>query len=134
MCTAATKNEIDASNETIAAAEAQRTRLQTASTTAASGLQSTKKKKPNNRKNQKKKKAAEKAEMSEALQVGDAAPAPTSNMAVKNPVDSNDPFYDQIIEVEEVKRGTQGSAGLRGGHAEAPDLVSPNSYRCVLSL
>ncbi|KAJ4994445.1 hypothetical protein SVAN01_00274 [Stagonosporopsis vannaccii] len=88
--------------------------------------QTSKKKKPNNRKN-KKKRAAESAEMAEASQAGGAAKigdttGSNSNVIVEDLIDSNDPFYDQLKEIEDTKRGDQGAINLRGGHAEATEL------------
>lgn len=86
-----------------------------------------KKKKPNNRKN-KKKKIAENAETGEARQAGDIVESnetvgSTSNMNVGDLIDKSDPFYDQLKEIEDTKRGKQVTPTLRGGHAEAATTV-----------
>lgn len=87
-----------------------------------------KKKKPNNRKNKKKRKAAEGVEGTEAAQAASAAETGVSarspsNMIVEDLTDSIDPFYNQLKEIEDAKRGSQDTPNLRGGHAGVAKAV-----------
>lgn len=87
----------------------------TLSDVAAPGSQSAKKKKPNNRKNKKKKKqqpdtAADFAGPAETPENGDVnetteAETPFVPHSTDDPIDTDDPFYDQLKGIEAIKRG-----------------------------
>ena len=121
MSTATNNEEINASSVNIAAADAQlahRPGAQTTSDKTVPDYQPAKKKKPNNRKN-KKKRAAENAETAEASQADDIADI----TGTTEPIDSDDPFYDQLKSIEVIKRGDHGAASEPEGHAEATKTV-----------
>lgn len=103
----------------IAATEAQRAKsaeVQLASSTTAPS----KKKKPNNRKNKKKKKATETSQAGDTNEAAEAADAGetmgSTSMTLEDLIDSHDPFYKQLKEIEDTKRGSNESPKLRGGH------------------
>lgn len=123
----ATKKKINASITNIAASEAQRAKSADAQPTSGARVEEAQASKKKKRKNKKKKKAPDDAETTEA-QVGSEIEAAepktsTSNITVQDLIDSNDPFYDQLKEIDDAKRGSQGAPTLRGGHDETAKLV-----------